>query len=127
MLEIALLHLKEHRLDLGLIVLEGEVHMTGGWSPETRDLASNADKGKTTLQHRFDGAGQLGNGKDFLAGLREHDEQNISQGVPLNWVYKISAGGNKKGQQKSTKKGRIPQGRCSEAQIIHTLLLLLFS
>ncbi|MCI5126527.1 MAG: hypothetical protein D3925_19130 [Candidatus Electrothrix sp. AR5] len=52
--------------------------MTGARSPQAGDFPGNADKGKTALQHTFDGAGQLGDAEDFLlGGVEVHGENGL--------------------------------------------------
>ena len=62
--QIAALGLEQHRLDLGLTVLEGKIEVAGVGPLQVRDLAADRHEGKAVLQEGLDGAGDLGDGLD---------------------------------------------------------------
>ena len=61
--QVALLRFEKDGLYLGLLVLEGEVEVTGIGSVQVRKLPRDTDKGKTVFEQAADGAVELGNGQ----------------------------------------------------------------
>ncbi len=63
--EITLLPLEKNRLELGRVVLEGEIEVARIGAPEVGDLSADRDKGEAAFDEALEGAGDLADGLDF--------------------------------------------------------------
>jgi len=61
--QIALLHLEQHRLDLGVGVFEGKIAMAGIGFVQVGNLSGDADKGESSFEQVADGAVEFGDGE----------------------------------------------------------------
>jgi hypothetical protein len=68
--EIALLILEKYRLDLGVLILQVKIVMTGVWSAKRGNFSGNTDKMKLSLKQLLNFPINFGNGPDFFAKSR---------------------------------------------------------